>query len=505
MTIDTIKIFPPIGIARLGNSPNEFFIGPEIPGVHTPPSGGYKDSSCRIKRQAARFRVFGYEGGVPKQEITTANAEIKWTVELANTKADWKRFGGIKRPNLPPRNQNVSDRASLRITPGPRTLNGPNERSAFDTGKFLGVPVSLGEIQTDVDGRLLVLGGFGNSGSPHNTPLSGFANNDGWYDDVSDGPVTASVRVKGTNEWIQAASGWVICGAPKFAPAIENMITLYDTLLQVAVNKLGAVSLLPADPPSFTKDIYPLLIRAMNMKWVSELAAVMHSAFQSVIPPPGQPEDRIAIFKRLRNPDTDPHTQIDNQDMPKVWSDFYDVDPSNRLPITQALTNIQYDILHHWKDGLFNNDWNGTPVAETEITPEGLSRAALEACVGGPFYPGIETSFMTRDNYPFIEPFRLDLKDDSSTGNRLSPGDLTKQMAIPWQADFYDCRFDTGLQWWPAQRPEEVFTTSGGPYESWTRDIIDEEHGRQDMVQNWHKLGFVVQQNEEYLETERCE
>lgn len=108
MTIDTIKIFPSIGIARLGNSPDEFFIGPEIPGDHTPPSGGYKDSSCRIKRQAARFRVFGYEAGVLKKEITTDNAEIKWTVELANTKADKKKFGGIKNPNLERRNPDVS-------------------------------------------------------------------------------------------------------------------------------------------------------------------------------------------------------------------------------------------------------------------------------------------------------------------------------------------------------------------------------------------------------------
>ncbi len=503
MTIDTVKIFPSIGIARLGNSPDEFFIGPEIPGDHTPPSGGYKDSSCRVKRQAARFRVFGYEAGVLKQEITMGNAEIKWTVELANTKAEWKKFGGIKNPNLTRRNSTVSDRQSLKITPGPCTLNAPNEKSAFDTGTFLGVPVPLGEIQTDVDGRLLVLGGAGNSRSPHNTPLSQFANNDDWYDDVSDGPVTASVRVEGTNEWTQAVSAWVICGPPKFAPAFQNIITLYDTLLQVVAHKPEAVSLLPAEPPSFTKDIYPLLIRAMNLKWVSKIAAVMHSAFQSVIPPPGQPEDRIAIFRRLRNPDTDPHKQIEDQDMPKIWSDFYpEEDRDNRLPITQALTKIQYHILQQWKDGLFSNDWNGAPVAETEITPDGLTQAALETCVGGPFFPGIETSFMTRDNYPFIEPFRLDANIvDPSTGNRLSPGDLTKQMAVPWQADFYDCRFDAGLQWWPAQRPEQVFTTSSGQ-KRWTRDIIDDA---EEMVQNWHKLGFVVQQDEAYIETERCE
>ena len=31
------------------------------------------------------------------------------------------------------------------------------------------------------------------------------------------------------------------------------------------------------------------------------------------------------------------------------------------------------------------------------MTPEGLDRAALENSVGGPFYPGIEVSWLVRD------------------------------------------------------------------------------------------------------------
>src|SRR5215813_6722222 len=38
------KIHPRIGIARVGNSPNHYFIGPEAPGVNKPPRGGYKDA-----------------------------------------------------------------------------------------------------------------------------------------------------------------------------------------------------------------------------------------------------------------------------------------------------------------------------------------------------------------------------------------------------------------------------------------------------------------------------
>ena len=76
---------------------------------------------------------------------------------------------------------------------------GRTVRVSFDTGAFRGTPVPLGELEVDSEGRLLVLGGFGNSGStkPDN-PIGAdpqdddyWANNDYWYDDVSDGTVTA--------------------------------------------------------------------------------------------------------------------------------------------------------------------------------------------------------------------------------------------------------------------------------------------------------------------------
>src|ERR1041384_2805578 len=97
-TISVVKIHPAIGIARVGNSPSDFFIGPESPGNRRPLRGGYKDSHGRIKRQAARFRLFGYDKrGKLLGEITTANANIQWTVHLANKKAAWRQFRGLAR------------------------------------------------------------------------------------------------------------------------------------------------------------------------------------------------------------------------------------------------------------------------------------------------------------------------------------------------------------------------------------------------------------------------
>src|SRR5437899_1181096 len=166
--IALIKIHPAIGIARVGNSPTKFFIGPEKPGVHRRPNGGYKDKQGRIKRQAARFRLFGYDkNGKLVKEITAKDATISWTAHLANKKAAWKQFGGLN-SKTPLRNASVADRNSLVIDPGPRSLTGPNKTADFGTGRFLGVVVRLGKIRTDKQARLLVLGGFGNSGSPYN-------------------------------------------------------------------------------------------------------------------------------------------------------------------------------------------------------------------------------------------------------------------------------------------------------------------------------------------------
>jgi hypothetical protein len=503
-TIALVKIHPAIGVARIGNSPSEFFIGPEKPGVHRRPEGGYKDAQGRIKRQAARFRLFGYDSkGKLVKEITSKDASISWTAHLVNKKAAWKRFVGLN-PTSPLRNASVTDRNSLLIDPGPRSLSGSHKVASFDTGRFLGSIVPLGEMRTDRQGRLLILGGFGNSGSPihapFNAPGNDFANRDGWYDDVSDGPVTATVTLKASGKTFNAVASWVISAPPKFAPPIDNIITLYDTLLQVAVDKLGLK--LPAKP-SFTNDIYPILQRAIKMRWVNQLKK-MHednmppppppndkghtdAAWGKIIPPPGSAAARKLIFDKLRNPALPPQQSSDPADMPMIWSDYYPGDGN------QPLTKIQYDTMKKWKDGNFIYDWSGPPKPPKKITPAGLDRAGLESCVGAAFFPGIETSWLLRDTYKFSEPFRLDHAS-------LEPGDLTKQMAVPWQSDFYDCAQEGDLAWWPAQRPDDVFPASGGAQVPWIRKHVNSALG---MVKNWHKLGFVVKKGSKFVETER--
>jgi hypothetical protein len=77
--------------------------------------------------------------------------------------------------------------------------------------------------------------------------------------------------------------------------------------------------------------------------------------------------------------------------------------------------------------------------------PAALTRAALEYCVGGPFFPGIEMTYVARYSDWYEEPYRF-------KEGKFEPGDMTKRMAVPWQADFFECQ----VHWWPAQRPDDV-------------------------------------------------
>jgi L-lysine epsilon oxidase C-terminal domain len=195
----------------------------------------------------------------------------------------------------------------------------------------------------------------------------------------------------------------------------------------------------------------------------------------------------LAIFTRLSTPSaTAGNPGSGGGTMPKMWSDLYPDGPNG------ALTQTQYRILEMWKDGNFIP--GSMPSPQDPITPDGLIRAALEPCVGGPFFPGIEASWKIRDVFAFAEPFRLD-------ASQVQPGDITSQMALPWQSDFLDCAVERGnaagdLVWWPAQRPIAVLRAGGDAYIPWARvsDSDSTEMSVDQMVTDWYKLRFVLQQ-----------
>lgn len=479
----TFEIHPSIGISRVGAS-EHFFLGPE-PGVTAPPR--YRDESGRLLRQGARFRVFECERDesgrlVSASEVDPARGEVEWTVHLANRKAE-----GELSPPFPSRqtqegrrNPDHADRGELVIDPGPRSLRGLGQVARFDSGQFLGVTVPLGEVRTDQVGRLSVVGGFGRSDGPPED-LRTFSNNNRWFDDISDGPVRASITLSNSGETVEAEPAWVVVAPPDFAPPITNFVTLYDVAFQAAVQR-GWLAV--AQTPSFSRDILPLLSRAVSYTWVIQLArrghgTGMHGDFTEVgrlarLADPTAPRSlRQAVLERLRNPNQ-ADAPVDAGSMPRLH------DETNSEDVLMP-TKSQYAILERWVSGAFVNDL-GQP-SPSELLPDALTRCSLEACAGGPFFPGIEVGRIMVDAARYRSPLRLD-------ADQLRPGDVTQGNAVPWQADFKDCNADRAdLGWWPAQRPDQVVIDAGsGTSQRWARGV----EAYADMVEHWHELGVVV-------------
>jgi hypothetical protein len=477
------KIHPAIGVARVGNHLSSFFIGPEAvgsPGMEVDqnwnetPLARYKDNGA-IKRQAARFRVFRFNQDDSGHlqlvgEVSSANAKIEWKVDLCNRKAALDHSPAPGHP-AGPRNQDVIDKNSLIIrNPTPVSISGEKQGPKAFNGKFLDKDVYLGELRTDALGRLVVLGGKGKSESPTGADLSTFANNNGWYDDVADGPVTATVTVPGQDPIVVHHPSWVTVGPPDFAPGINSIVTLYDVAFQAACDK-GALK--PETRPSFRRHIKPLIERAAGLAWVTNYARwkdLLSPDWKSLVNTDNASKPaRTSIANRLKNP------SLRDFEMPAFMKTYID----------------------QWIAGTFVSDLD---VAAAAVPiPEELDRAALDCCVGNNFYPGIEASLNLRDKDIYARPFRL----DHTNVGKVYPGCLTEIMAVPWQADFMAC--DDG-QWWPSQRPDIAMTIA--------TNIPDSQAGWADplgdfsaMVDHFQQLGFIlpVSQNGRtvYVETDR--
>ena len=597
-------IGPSIGVARVGNCPDEFYVEPERVGalpIYCTLDGNvgwigpgqyrrvenFKDDQDRIKRQAARFRVFKFDGERWLLPEDGEIEEIKWTVHLANKKACWYNFaelrGNLLFPDnaynaphdpIPHRNHHVprQSRRTLIIDPGPRTLSLPGDCIRFDAATANGYahanfqkPVvhgdqitSLGEMRLNDAGELLVLGGFGRAGGVDS--IQSFAGADTWHDDISDGPVTCTLTVGGETIELRA---WCIVGSPRFAPEIVNIVTLADTMEDVAVRHLGYRPGLydvrthrfdASYVADFERDIRPILERPAAYRWVANIPALM-----SVSPPPFDPRDataatsalRQAYFKLFRaaNPEhaidpTHNHFEVPATGpvpgfplMPLNSGSNSVGNQPNLIDKFLSLTQTQHFILGQWARGQFKV---GPPVQYRE-DPESLTLASMGNCVGAPLCPGIEVTWNTRNPQIYDGPFSIrhrhpestyaaqgldpehDETDPAALAGGCEPGDLTKRMAIPWQADFFQCsaqfiNFSSATvnqaggipkapsyyaYWWPPQSPWHVITgdttdqeqalagTPAGYQVLFARGI----NSFAQMISSWYYMGFILNQS----------
>ncbi|WP_198153655.1 LodA/GoxA family CTQ-dependent oxidase [Catenuloplanes japonicus] len=504
-TIVQAVIHPAIGVARVGSS-DEYFHGPEVPYPDPLPQGGYRDGTKRLKRQAARFRIYGANArGDLVRELTGDGdgADIAWTVELANTKAAWYGFQlALDIPEAayaPPttlRNPDVADREALAIRPGPRTAHGRSAPAArFDDGSFMGTKVYLGEISTDAGQRLTVLGGHGHSASAYDRPAITFANNEGWHDDVADGPVTATVTWQGTE--LPVVPAWVVVAPPNYGPQRKSVRTMWDLMRDVAVT----AGTLPAPArPSFTHDILPLFERLAGLQWVNAGYAAgfgWQGTFDLTTPDvlarlsdagPATREQRRVIANNFRDLARDGASAVP---WPWQYGDAMAIPPAPTPRQNAALSTLQKRMLDQWATGEFVEDWDPSAapprrIDDVPVAEQGdlLTRAALEFCLADAFHPGCEMTWPVRAASIYQAPFRFrhapaDLAEPP-LGEILTPdavtipagplygqapGGITRWMAVPWQTDTSSCRsgYESAYDpyspsFWPARVPNEVLS-----------------------------------------------
>ena len=584
-----LRIHPSVGVARLGNSSTQICLSPTtiggLPydadswGNATGPISTFKDPSGLIKRQGQPFRLFDDNG----EELTLGSpnvASIEWTVHLANKKAAWYQYQELQgnllygdansyaNQGVPLRNPEVTaNRQTLIVDPGPRTIAGRQQRVAFtkeqapagypvqyppDTVKY-GVPVTtLGDLLTDDDGRLVVLGGFGNAGG--NLPLTSYGGSSTWHDDISDGPVSCTVTFRDGSPAVTLAA-WVVVGSPDFAPEIVNISSLSDTMFDVGVRAFDLVPAMcgqgnwnPDYEANFQRDILPIIQRIGRYQWVANVQPMM--AFASNVfdfadnsaANAANRQNYYAYFRQADGQPPVPPALPQEQLFCENGTDRFPMMPLNsgsnsvsniNIMKFMALDATQLFLLGQWAAGKFvsNPDYEPYPVFP-------LDAGSVGNCVGLPMCPGIEVTWSLQNPAVYAAPYvirqfgnearyqqqGLTPGRDECAGGGCEPGDLTKRMACPWQADFFQCTIqyinftDPAANkaknaegdmaplpptyytyWWPPQSPWDVlvgeFTVEGqaqthvpaGQQMNYARGI----NSFTQMVQYWYALGFV--------------
>jgi len=643
------EIHPKVGVARLGNSPDEFYLSPEKIGglpIQCDQNGNvtdekitlYKDKQGRVKRQAAKFRIFRKNPETKQQELVSLdNGEVEkivWTSHVANKKPVWYTFSELqgnldfgeqnsyRNQHIPVNNPDVTDatdRKKLMIDPGPRSIEQPGERSSFSRynipenytyGSFPPVDAggeqidTLGELRMDDQGNLIALGGLGQVTGE--AQINSFRGAPGYWDDIADGYVTATIHMT-DGSTIDCTPAWLLIGSPKYAPELVNITTLADTMLDVAVRKMGSYPDIfdankypPADPswgllPSrkhpdqhqpytplngfnrdheanFDRDIKPIMDRIGAYRWVADVPYLndfSRPTFDVRDASEANKENRMEYFNLFRVPLPaedyyEWHNQIENgpNEMfsaigaPLMPLNSGDNSVTNTGPIYkfETLSPTQYFLLYQWAIGRFNTNPIEQPIDGVPVTAEQLDEASIGNCVGAPFSPGIETTWIVRSKNIYDAPLHLRMahfmgdnqalatyysKNGLSTtaneadGQGCEPGDLTKRMAIPWQADFNECTVQTpnitnplvnqladgtGIEvppayyvyWWPPQSPMHVITGSVDPGDQVIDATVSNIDGQtiipagqrvpnhrgvenaEEIIKYWGMLGFIV-------------
>ncbi|NMO20744.1 LodA/GoxA family CTQ-dependent oxidase, partial [Pyxidicoccus fallax] len=307
--------------------------------------------------------------------------------------------------------------------------------------------------------------------------------------------------------------------------------------------------------PSFTRDIFPVLERLSAHQWVNQGFFVLFgqnspsdfSAPENIARLSDRSEQhralREAVFRWFRNPERPHGAPQEPEKLPPFYGDTFG-DFTNAFDNDLSVTRTQYRFLRQWASGEFEADWGSVaplpgrvedyPLAEQ---PHALDRAAMEDCLGGPFHPGCEITWVVRVPHFWKSPFRPNvLAEDAPVQDdfgpvltpaqalaaegplaRSGPGSITRWMAVPWHTDTSSCLsgYDASTYlpsptFWAARVPNQVLSEDayqrlmqdGLPVGQrlkhfdyrlfWLRDLGTSYQQRINaMVKQWSELGIV--------------
>lgn len=578
-------------------------------------SSDLRDRRGHLKRQAARFKLFVYDDDNHAQypqgsgrEITIGSTlsdgrvvkDIVWTVHVANKKSaaynivpsqginSYKdgKVPQLRNPGVYGDFDSVERLKKLMIDPGPRAIqascntsaqfsanssasyvdeNGiiqaiPNYPISFPADHYSrlyepsGALDSLGEMQTDEKGRLLVLAAKGKTAAKYDEygdymPLTGDLNNEGWFDDAADGPVSATIIFE--DDSTQNAFGaWVVCGDPSYAPQIRNVVSVWDDVYDAWIRELDLQPEIydsktkqfnPDYEPYFDSMLRPIFIAPALQRWttnIPEMAVKAHDTINAITADDDPNQTIMAGLTFMRNP---------NKEEDKIGVPLMPLSLGDAGQPFLSVSKTQYFFLNQWSQKKFS-------VKESPRLGEGemLDMASLSNCLGGRYVPGIEVSYTIRSPEIYytdwktsgagtfrIKPQTLDYQNiekgtpfltggwlpERNQTDGLQPGDLSKFMAVPWQTDYNSCSIHpttvntsgkneaTGnastLYWsWPSQRPDAVYVSHDvvdnvlpaqkwairgkGTYAANPMSASTFQKALQ-AVEQWDRIGFVLQ------------
>ena len=474
------KIFPSIGIARVGGSTTDFFLCPEKNdsiGIEINENFqenelvNFKDNSGLIKRQGVRFYVYTVDEETNDVELVT-ETEIIWEVQLVNKKASVVREidpNGEKPPSTPPTVPLPlkANWQELTIDSKKKTISGSNKEKIELSGTYKAQAVKLGDILTDSNGNLIVLGGHGLSASPSNSPVgpiggvkspgNNFYYNEDWYDDTSDGIITAKVKIDGS--FIEVSPSWIIVAPPDYAPSVKGVVTLKD-IVEEAQTDFQHFN----KPTNFKIDILPIIRNFANHKWVTSDA------------------DYELNYTADEFSDSSSQNQNNREE---IYGILLEIEDNLRK---FKLTRLQKYHLKNYQTGNYILDGNNP-----NTKPEQLSIIALQTTIGQGFFPGIEGGKILENSSIYSDPYRIN-------HNVVNAGDITGLMAVPWQADFLECQSG----WWPTQRPDDII--SNNSKKKWARangQPLDSRKDHDIVVREFNKFGFIKKDGQRQIEKER--